>query len=116
MVKNCHGFIPKKYRPKPLYYRQRKENWCAIFQDPQTLIHFEIEIFADFMDKFHTGKYLYLYKKVDGEKRQNLDSFTSIKSAMERMREEMDLPPEEFLDKSDAQFCDISKWTHGGLK
>ena len=111
MVKNTHGFIPKNYRPRPIGYRVERRNQCAIFIEPQTQIHYEIRIIGDFMDNYRTGRYLELYKRVDGMDWENIEDFTSIKTAMEKLREEMDLPPEELLPESNIKFSDISKWT-----
>ena len=62
------------------------------------------------MDNYRTGRYLELYKRVDGMDWENIEDFTSIKSAMKRLRFEMDLPPEELQDESKVKFCDISAW------
>lgn len=68
------------------------------------------------MDNYRTGKYLHLYKKVDGMKWECIEGFTSIKSAMEQLREEMDLPPEELQDESNVKFYNISKWIKGEIE
>ena len=63
MVKNCYGFIPRKYRLRPRYTQER-HSWCAIFSHPTEKIKYKIKIFADLMDGYKTGRYLYLYKKL----------------------------------------------------
>jgi len=108
MVKNCHGFVPKGYRPRPSYYKERDKNWSAGFIEPNTKIVFEIRIIGDFMDNYRTGKYIELYKKIDGLDWEHIDDPPSIKLAMMGLRKELDLPPEE---KTEEKFCDISKWT-----
>ena len=111
MVRNTHGFIPKIYRPRPIGYRVEGHNQCAIFIDPQTKIHFEIRIIGDFIDNYRTGRYLELYKRVDGMDWENIEDFTSIRSAMEQLRKEMELAPESLQAESNVKFYDISKWT-----
>lgn len=88
---------------------------CDIYRT-QTQIYYEIRIIGDFMDNYRTGRYLELYKRVDGMDWEHLEDFTSIKSAMERLRKEMDLPPEELQDESNERFYDISKWMKGGIE
>ncbi len=64
MVKNSHGFIPKRYYPKPSYYKERESNWSAGFISSDKNRVFEIRMFANFTDDYKTGKYLHLHKKV----------------------------------------------------
>ena len=109
MVKNCYGFIPKRYRPRPSYYKIRKGNWSAGFIEPNTKIIFEMRVFSNIMDHNKTGKYLHIHKKVDGLDWEFLEGYTSIKLAMVRIREELDLPPED-LEVSKIKYNDISKW------
>ena len=47
---------------------------------------------------------------------EHLEDFTSIKSAMEQLRKEMDLAPEELQDESNIKFYNISKWMKGGIE
>lgn len=110
MVKNEHSFIPNKYRPRPIGYHVEGHNQCAIFMEPQTKIHYKIKIIGDFMDNYRTGRYLELYRRVDGMEWEHLEDFTSIKSAMERLRKEMDLSPEDIEPESTIKFQDITKW------
>lgn len=110
MVKNCHGFIPKNYRPRPVYYKQERNNWCAIFLDADTKISYKIEIFADYMNNCKTGRYLHLYKETDDSHWEHIEGFTSIKSVVDHLRREMGLPPMEKEEKQKSKFNDISKW------
>jgi len=110
MVKNQHGFIPRNFKPKPNGYIFRDHNCCAIFFDPQTNIHYEIRIEGDWLKKYRTGQYLHLYKKIDGLEWERLEIFTSIKSAIAQLREEMNLPPEAEQENFMHKFSKITKW------
>ena len=63
------------------------------------------------MDDYKTGKYLHLYKKTPNSDWQDMDGFTSIKSAVERLREEMGcLEIEEFPQSKKDNSRNISEW------
>ncbi len=107
MVKNCHGFIPKNLRPRPSYYKERNGSWSAGFIEEQTGVVFEVRVWRIF-DKTK-GDWLHIYNKVDGVDWEYLEGYKSIKSAMERIREELDLPPQD-TEKPKVKFNNISKW------
>ncbi len=68
------------------------------------------------MDNYRTGRYLELYKRVDGMDWEHIEDFTSIKTAMEQLRKEMSLAPEELQSESNIKFYNISKWVKGGIE
>lgn len=107
MVKNCHGFVPKNYQPRPSYYQERNGNWSAGFIEAQTGVVFEIRVWC-ILDK-KKGDWLHVYKMVDGVDGEFLEGFKSVKRAMERIREELDLPPQD-EEKPKVKYNNISKW------
>jgi len=110
MVKNCYGFISRKYRLRPQYI-QEGHSWCAIFLHPTEKIKYKIKIFADLMDDYKTGKYLHLYKRTPNSDWQDLDGFTSIRSAVERLQHEMGyLKVEELPHNKKGKSKNIADW------